>query len=162
MGGKYYILITAALGLLIINIQQLNDIVSREQNDNFNRLIKIESFLCTDVVKNLKSGEYFAKDLYKRENILAIHSGYWTTYCNMVLGLPIQIIDTDSELKQGNIYYDEDNFVIVTPEKIIVLSQDKEDRTKAIPVTEEEFLLFDFSNESVDGDFYVYSAENEN
>lgn len=160
--GKYfYIVITMLLCLLTINIQMMNDIFSKEQNRNFNRLVKIEEFLQTETVKNLGVGEYVANDLYLQQNTLAIHSGYWTTYCNDVLGIPLEITDVDSDDKAGYIFYDGDNFAIVNNANLTVLSFDREEFPKAVKVSNDEYMLFDFDNEIIDGNFYVYSKTND-
>ena len=160
--NKYYLIMVSLVSLLVINIQQMNDIFSKIHNSNFSRLTAIESFLQTDTVKNLTAGEYVAKDFYKQQNSLSIHSNYWTTYINSVLELPLQITDMDSKTKLGTMFYDDDNFVIVTAQQIVVLSLDKEDKPKAVPLSDGSFILYNFTDEHIDGKFYVYSMENDN
>lgn len=160
--NKYYLIMVSLVSLLVINIQQMNDIFSKIHNSNFSRLTAIESFLQTDTVKNLTAGEYVAKDFYKQQNSLWIHSNYWTTYINSVLELPLQITDMDSKTKLGTMFYDDDNFVIVTAQQIVVLSLDKEDKPKAVPLSDGSFILYNFTDEHIDGEFYVYSMENDN
>jgi Fucose 4-O-acetylase and related acetyltransferases len=160
IGKRYYIIFTGLLCLLVVNVQQMNDMFSREQNRNFNRLVTIESFLQTEVVRNLENGTYEAKDLYAQQNLLAIHSGYWTAYCNNILGLPLQLSDNVTEMNAGNIYYDGDNFTIVKNESVIIVSQDNEIDTKAVKVGEDQYQLYDFSNKeaSIDNEFYIYQS----
>lgn len=158
IGEKSHIVIIGILCLLVVNIQQMNDIFSKEQNKNFDRLVTIEKFLQTQTINNLGSGEYEAKDLYTQQNALAIHSGYWSAYCNTILGIPLQLLDSDSETKEGNICYDGDNFTIIQGESVIIVSQDSESGTKAVKIGEEQYMLFDFSgvDATMDNDLYIY------
>ena len=157
VGHKYYVIVASLLCLLVVNVQQMNDIFSKEQNNNFNWLVNIESFLQSETVKGLDIGEYSARDLYQQKNALAIHNNYWTTYCNDVLGVPIQLCNETSTSKLGDIYYDGDNFVIVTPQKLTVMSFDKEDGPKAVQIADNSYILMNFENETMDGSFYVYT-----
>lgn len=160
IGKKYYLIMVGGLCLLVINIQQMNDIFSKEQHSNFNRLTEIEAFLQTDVVRNLPIGKYASEDLYMQQNLLAIHDSYWTTYCGNILGEQIQIAAKSDGTEIGNIYYDGDNFVIVNSQYIYVLSRDQESSPKAIQITDGNYELFHFQNENYDGGFYTYYMTN--
>lgn len=160
-GGKFYLIIIAMMCLLVVNIQEMNDVFSKEQNKNFNRLVEIESFLKTDTVKKLPTGKYFAADLYERQNLLAIHNGYWSTYCNNVMGMNIKLSAEHDSAEIGNIYYDGDNFVIVSARSITILSRDQEKMSKAIRIEDDNYEVLDFKKTSTtlveDHGYYVYT-----
>ncbi len=160
-GKKFNIIIIFMLCILVANIQQMNDIFSKEQHKNFVRLIEIEKFLQTNTVNELPAGKYVAEDLFSQKNLLAIHDGYWTNYCNSILGEQIQIVPESDGSEIGYIYYDEDNFTVVTTQNVYVLSRDKEYTTKAVQITKGNYILFDFINEIHDKNFYVYRMEND-
>jgi len=158
---KYRIIITVILCVCVLNIQEMNDIFSHQQNQDFNRITKIESFLQTKTVKSLPIGDYYAPDFYQQNNLLVIHDGYWSDFCNNVLQEKIQISKDYSEDIVGSMYYDNDNFTIVNNNKIIVASLDREFGTKAVPIADAEYYLFSFEEEMEDNGYYIYSMKNE-
>ena len=158
--GKYFYPVVVVLVIFVVKIQQMNDSFSHEQNSNYMRLVTIEQFLSTDSVSQLSGSIFYSKDLYKQNNALAIHDGYWTQYCNENLGIPLQIAGSFIDDRTGNIYYDDDNFVIITKDEVKVLSLDKESNVKQIMIGDGKFIDFDFKNEKIDNNFYVYSCEN--
>ncbi len=165
VGGKFYVIAIALMCLLAVNIQGMNDIFSKEQNKNFNRLVDIEDFLQTDTVRNLAIGEYYAADLYKQQNSLAVLDGYWSGYCNKVIGVSIHLTAEHDGTEVGNFYYDDDNFVIVDAQNIIVLSKDQETKSKAVRIDDYDYAVFDFESANVssssDHDYYVYTMPND-
>ncbi len=140
----------------------MTDIFSKEQNRNFTRLTEIESFLQTNTVRNLSVGEYFSLDLHKAYNLLAVHNGHWSTYCNNVLGLGITISAERDGTEIGSIYYDDDNFVALDYQNVYVLSRDQETRTKAVRVGDSDYAMIDLGAVGFinDNGFYVYTIPN--
>ena len=162
--NRFYLVVVGCLAILVLNVQQMNDIFSKEQNKNFSRLLKIEAFLGTATSQDLLPGEYYSSDLYKQQNLLAIHDGYWSDYCHNVAGLQLDISAEKTGNEIGSIFYDDDNFVVTDPLTIHVISSDREQRPKAIQVSDNEYVIFDFQGENVtlteDNTFYVYSIPN--
>jgi len=160
IGGRFYLVFLVIIGLLVANIQQMNDIISKEQNDNFNRLKSIEHFLGTEEVRSLPAGNYCAPDLYKGENLLAIHDGYWSQYCNSILGLEISLNKEHIDSEVGNIFYDGDLFVVVSDDVITIESNDMEEGRRAIRISDDASMIFDFDNADYskgwDTSCYVY------
>lgn len=158
---RFYAIIISIICLLVANVQEMNDVFSKEQNKDFNRLVQIESFLKTDTVKSLEAGKYYASDLYKQQNLLAIHNDYWSGYCNNVLGLQIQLSKERDGVEIGNIYYDDDNFVVVDLGSVVVVSKDKEEKRKAVQVDDDNYIIVDFASSdavfTTDNEFFVYS-----
>lgn len=163
IGGKFYVVITLSLCILVINIQQMNDIFSRELNKNYERLVKIETMLNTSTVTKLSGKVLVAPDLYKQQNALAIHDGYWTMFCNNNLGKSLKVIKEDQGLKDGYISFDDDNFAIITDSEIIVLSFDEEYGVKAVKINDNDYMLFDFRDSvaEVDEKLFVYKTNRE-
>lgn len=165
VGKNFYVVVIVLMCLITVNVQQMNDIFSKEQSKNFKRLTAIEAFLKTNTVRNLPSGAYFSSDLYKQQNLLAIHNGYWSTYCNNVLGLGLQITAERDGTEIGNIFYDGDNFVIVNSQNIIVVSEDSESTPKAVQIADEDYAVFNFLDfrvsASTEGKYFIYSIVND-
>lgn len=165
IGGKFFVIVIALLCLLVANIQEMNDCFSKEQNSNFERITEIEDFLSTDTVKNLPAGRYYSADLYKQQNLLVIHSGYWSEYCTNVLGIGLQLTEENVGTEIGNIYYDGDNFVITNFEYITVVSRDQEMGHKAIQIDDEKCIIYDFESAdivcAIDNGMYVYMMPND-
>ena len=164
VGGRFYVIVIALMSILVVNIQEMNDVISKEQNKNFNRLVSIEDFLKTDVAKGL-AGNYYAKDFYKQQNLLAIHEGYWSNYSNKVQKINVQLHGHHVDHEIGSIYYDGDNFVIIDLQNIYVLSKDEELQSKSIPLSDTDYSIFDFKSPKVsvfkDHGFYVYKKNND-
>ena len=157
--SKYYLVILLLLCVLSAAIQQMNDIISYEQNNNFLRLTEIEKYLNTDVVSELSPGIYAAPDLYIQKNALAITDGYWTSYVNSLLGYALQITSEASGELNGFISYDDDNLTIANNNEIVVLSSDEEKGVKAVKVNENEYATFNFKEAIQDHGVYVYRQE---
>lgn len=161
MRKEYISIIVCLICVLIFNIQQMNDIFSKEQNSNFSRLETIEAFLQTNAMRSVSDCKFYAADLYRWKNLLAIHDDYWTLYSNNVLHLPLQLVNEHQDDEIGNIFYDGDNFVIVTNAFVTVLSSDRENYSKAVQITDDSYVAFDFQNEEIDGKFYSYTVKND-
>lgn len=156
---KFYVIVSIVLAILFCGIQQMNIIFSKEMSKNYNRLLIIEDFLRTNIVRELSGGVYCCPDLYIQQNALAIHDGYWTEYCSNNCGISLQLCKENNDNVCGHIYYDSDNFVIINNENIFVVSSDIEKDTKAIKINDNEYLLFDFYDYDVDNGFYVYTTD---
>lgn len=159
---RFYVIVVLMMCIVVTNIQQMNDIFSKEQNRNFARLEEIENFLQTDIVRGLPQGKYTARDLFLQQNLLAIHDSYWDEYCSKILGEGIQIEKDISDNEMGKIYYDGDDFIVVTSQKIYVFSRNQEDTIRAVRVTDSGYMVHDFTEEPViDKGFYVYILKND-
>lgn len=162
VGKKYYYVVSILLCVLVINIQEMNDIFSKQQNSEYEELIETEFFMNTEVFAKLKPGMYYASDLHTQKNLLVIHNGYWSSYCNDVLGINIQLASEHNDTEIGSIFYDGDNYVIVDNERVIIVSKDQEIKSKAVQVDDEEYRLIDFSDEDAvyreDHNYYVYTV----
>ncbi|WP_196808704.1 acyltransferase family protein [Butyrivibrio sp. AC2005] len=155
---KYYVVVIALMTLLVLNIQQMNDIFSKEQNRNFERLQEIEAFLQTDVIKGLDGKFYYSEDLYKQENLLAIHDNYWSTYCLDVLDFDLKIGKERNEHQSGIIGYNDEVFYVVDEDRIIVFSRDRMD-TERVMTLEGEPLAVWVGETTMDNGFNVYSVD---
>lgn len=162
VGKKFYIILAICFTILFGGIQMMNGIFAKEQIHNYNYLVQIEKFMNTEVFKSLDNTVYNASDLYKQQNTLAIHDGYWSDYCKNILNLQIQLNKEEMPNVDGYIYYDGDEFVIVNDENVIVVSQCIEYKPKAIRVSNEEYMVFVFSEYVEDNGLYIYTIQNEN
>lgn len=162
ISGNFYLFSVLIMTLLLANVQQMNDIFSYEQASNYRRLLKIEKFLDTETARSLKNSVYYAHDLYKQQNALAIHDGYWTSFCDNNLGYKLQLTNELSDRTNGAIFFEDDNFIIVNNKETVILSFDEETGAKAVPTGNDLYELFYFHNPQIDNNFYIYKNECEN
>lgn len=159
--GHFYIIVTLCFILLFSNIQLMNSVISKEQTSNYERFRAIEEFIQTARFRDYNQKAFYAPDLYLQQNALAIHDGYWTKYCQDYLGLSIQLFKDNQNDIEGYIFYDGDNFVVVNNDTIDVFSQDIETSIKAIRISDDDYILFDFQTYELDNGFYRYSVKND-
>lgn len=153
--GKLYIIFSLLFAILVFNVQEMNDIFSRVQADDYNKLVLMEEFIETDSVANLNGKIYLSPDMYMASHLLVIHDGFWTQYC-VNKGLDLTLLKDENGDVDGGIFYDDDNFVIENDEETIVLSVDEEYKPKTIPTLSGEVRIFNFAEYNFDGHFYVY------
>ena len=156
MGEKPYIAFAIVLAILVFNIQQMNDIFAAEQHDNFDRILEIEDFLDTNSAQSCE-GIYDSEDLYKWQNALAIHDGYWTQYCANLLHRNLDIVRLGDNT-DGHIFYEDDSFVIVEANTVHLLSKRPLEGTVVVKVGPNEYIPLTIFGNTMDKKFYLYES----
>lgn len=155
-GRNACIAVAVVLLVVITKIQLMNDVFATEQKMNFDRLCNIENVLATDVVAYLDGGTLYAPDLYKRQNTLAIHDGYWTQYGNSI-GRKITFERVNNEYCDGSIWICDDNIAsIVCGEYIIVISPKKLNGGVAVKTGDNAYALVNCNQPVIDNNYFTY------
>lgn len=155
----------ALLLVLMFRIQIMNVEISKIQNNDFERLEKIERCLNSNFVKQLPDGEYYSSDLYQQKHLLAIHENYWSDYCEKIIRKNMKISSNYSVADKGYIYFFNDIFVINTNEVVYVLTSEMLQESKIVRVSDSKEVIIDFSQltpiKDEQNGIYQYTVQNE-
>ncbi len=157
----FKLIILFLLSIIILFVQISNDIFSKEQNHNFNRMKNIEYLFDTNFIRNLNNKQIFANDLYITKNALAFQNNYWSKYA-LYKNLDVDINKKDIEdMNSIRIYFPSENyFVVIKDNQLVVLSRKKLKGIEAIKISDTEYLTTDFKeNYLIDSLFYRYNFE---
>ena len=155
--NKVFILvISILLSILMFFIQCENDVISKEQEKNYLRLVKIEKLFETDYFKNMDNSIIYSQDIFETRNLLAIHDSYWNDYAK-ALGLNVEIQKEKTTEVDYKLYFTDDNyFSIVGQEEIVVLSLEKLPDYFKLQVDDHEYHLAVAEDYSYDSGFLCY------
>ncbi|RDY23265.1 hypothetical protein CHF27_008965 [Romboutsia maritimum] len=158
LGGKIIVVLASlAIVFYMIPIQGMNDIISKEQNRNYNRLINIENMFDTNIISSLNNQEITAKDLYKTVNAMGIHDGYWSNFAKLKK-LDIQILNEVKSEKKFNIYYQDDEFFVLSKDNdITVLSPKILIGFYPVKINDDNYKSMEFKQYIKDGKLYIYN-----
>lgn len=158
-----YGLVIILLSVYCIPIQAMNDTFSRIQSKDYDRMITIEQFLGTNVMKNLNNNSILSSDLYIQKNALSINEGYWRDFAKIKeLNLDIS---GKNEGQNISISYPNDKYFQISAGEFIVILSKQSLSGKELPVKipntkiYQEVLLKDSKK---DHEFYVYTLQKKN
>ena len=104
-------LTAAVAAIYLFPVQAMNDIFSHQQNQAFQRLIRIESLFSTELFRVLNGSTFYSTDCFETVNALAIHDSYWNDYA-AIWGLEINIANYEGGAADNRIYYDGEQFTV--------------------------------------------------
>lgn len=68
--------------LFSTSVQIMNEVISKRQQRDYNRMIEIERIFDTEEIKKWDNKNIYSQDLYETKNSLGIHEGYWTDFAS--------------------------------------------------------------------------------
>lgn len=144
--AKYLVIPILLLG--IIKVQNMNNVISIEANNNYNRLLKMESFVESDFFEENNIKEIYAPDLFITKNTLAIHDGYWNEFARFK-GKDICIKNEVGNSESTNLYFLEEDecFEVIKDNTIYIISKEDIDRELNINLNEKEKIKTEISDE---------------
>ena len=155
-GRNVHIAVVVILLVVITKIQLMNDVFATEQKMNFDRLCSIENILGTDALSYLDGSTVYAPDLYKQQNTLGIHDGYWTEYGNSI-GRNITFERVNNEYCNGSIWICNNNIAsIVKGEYIIVISPKELNGGVAVKTGDNSYALVNCNQPVIDNNYFTY------
>lgn len=110
---------------LLIPIQLMNGVISDVQNENFTRFRLIEDFITSETMKRLDGKTFFCKDLFQRNNALAISEEYWSEYAAFN-DLKSQFINDGGSPTYNYIFLVKDSYFVTWVDDQVIVSSKTE------------------------------------
>lgn len=150
--------VIAGFVFIITFVQIMNGIMAKEMQNNYERFATIQQFMDTQCLKNLNNRYIYAENINETYNLLAAPYTYWNQYANQE-NLRITFGEEDSETK---LYYiNNEYFVVIGFDAIVIESKKKIFHPIAIPNGEKEYIILEPGKYIKDGDFYCYQYSKE-
>lgn len=155
---KVSFIIIALFIVVILPIQTMNDIFSREQYKNYTRIEFVEKLFETDVMKSLSYQCIYAPDIYKTKNTLAIPADYFMKCAerNEIKGMELTT-DKNAEYMVALYENGENEWTITNQEdEIVVLAKHHLQDQYAARISENQYIQVPIQFESSDKNIYMY------
>lgn len=141
-------------------VLHMNSVIAKEQNSNWQRMRIIEKLFDTSVFKAMRNNSLYAADLYKTNNLLAFHSGYWTQFAKYK-NLDIKITGKSQALQTETFVLNEMKrngllFMISGGVERIILSTRAEDGSIPIPLSNNNYIITKLGSPFYDNGFFCY------
>ena len=153
--GSNIILIISIIAMLTLGmlVQTMNGIIAGKHENNYDRLMNIESLFETDCFKNISDNNIYAPDFYETNDLLAAPISYWNDYIS-IYGCKSIFVDQNADFR---IYYINDEyFCVVGPDEIAVMSPQCIKDSIILKTDDDDFFVVKPTEYIIDGDFYCY------
>ena len=153
-------------------VQIMNEVISKRQQKDYNRIVEIERIFDTEEIKKWNNKNIYSQDLYETKNSMGIHEGYWTNFASSK-NLNIKI---EKNLKNNNgiiinLKDEFNNFFIIS--KIEKIQNDEiisksfsllspielRDKKLYFKSSEGKYQMIKISNGIQDKNFYKYNLD---
>lgn len=144
---------------LISPIQYMNSNFSEAQKKEFDRLVRIENFVCSDALDALDGTTIYSEDLFENRLSLAVHDSYWTDLL-MSSGKNKTLIHAlEKTMIQPGEYFlsykDDKLFVLEGVDQVFVWSPYQEENI-LVELNDGSLMKLPESYESYDGNMFLY------
>lgn len=110
---NYNYLVILLLAFSIFGVQLLNNVISKEANNNFRRLEEIEEFVSSkDLLNKFKNDPIYSTDIFTTKNTLVIHDSYWNEFASLH-EVSTRFINDFGNKNDVKLYYDEINHIFI-------------------------------------------------
>ena len=110
---NYNYLVILLLVFSIFGVQLLNNVVSKEANNNFNRLEEIEEFVSSkNLLNKFMNNSIYSTDIFATKNSLVIHNSYWDDFASLH-DVNTKFINDSGNVSDVKLYYDEINHIFI-------------------------------------------------
>ena len=153
--GKWIrVVIVAGILFMIWPIQIMNNIVSQEQEKNFERLQRIEALFETECLKNMNNSVVWSEDIFETYNLLAIHENYWNDWADYI---GLNLCFTNEEEGRYKLFYSDDGSIVIVGEKeVVVMSMEKLPSTYLLQIDVDEYVVVNPGSYIYDNGFLCY------
>lgn len=152
-GQAVVILIVLFLGL---NVQVMNEGLSKEQLKNYNNLVFIERAINSSVFDSLRGKDIYSQDIFKTQNLLAIHDSYWTEYA-LTRGMALNLLNAEGNQEQIQLLSDDYQYIVLRyKDKLAVVSDVMLSGPHCIKTGTDSFSILYFDDSFTENGLYLY------
>ena len=114
----------------LFGVQSMNQVFAKEQNRNYNRMVKIEQLLDTQMFHLFEEVSVYSEDIYKTANLLAFNEGFWDNFAqkNQMRASVTQ----EREQSDYQLYYTDDAYFQLIREENVIVFVPREDMRSRI------------------------------